>query len=34
MFALSSDRFAVEMLIAGRSGPSATITLLPKDDIC
>ncbi len=33
MVALCFDRVAVEALIAGRSGPSATIKLLPQDDI-
>jgi hypothetical protein len=32
MFALSFDRIAVEALIAGRPGPSATIGLSPQDD--
>ena len=32
MFALSFDRVAVEALIAGRSGPSATMELSPQDD--
>jgi hypothetical protein len=33
MVALCFDRVAVEALIAGRSGPSATIKLSPQDDI-
>jgi hypothetical protein len=32
MFALDFDRVAVEALIAGRLGPSATKSMSPQDD--